>query len=129
MTEHLAPPHPDQRLVQVEELFDREIRPLLASHLGGANITGIDDDGAVQIEFTGACTACAFRRNTIVGSIYPRLRQVEGVNSVSTPGVAVTVQQQHRMAALFDNYEARAKAKNQSSDDESTSHRERHHDN
>jgi Fe-S cluster biogenesis protein NfuA len=116
----------DQVLIQVEELFDREIRPLLASHLGGANVVGIDEDGAVEIEFTGACTACAFRRNTIVGSIYPRLRQVEGVHSVSTPGVALTVQQQHRMAAIFDDYEARTKGHGRG--DESTSHRECDHD-
>jgi Fe-S cluster biogenesis protein NfuA len=102
------PCHTDQRLIQVEELFDREIRPLLASHLGGADVVGIDEEGAVQIEFTGACTSCAFRRHTIVGSIYPRLRHVEGVNSVSTPGVAITVQQQHRMAEMYDDFESRA---------------------
>ena len=107
MSDEPAPTHSAQ-LIAVEELFDREIRPLLASHLGGANIVGIDDGGTVQIEFTGACTACAFRRNTIVGAIYPRLRQIDGVESVSTPGVAVTKAQQHRMAALFDAYESRA---------------------
>jgi Fe-S cluster biogenesis protein NfuA len=94
----------DQVLIRVEEVFDREIRPLLASHLGGATIKGIDEAGTVDIEFTGACTSCAFRRNTIVGAIYPRLRQVEGVRAVSTPGVAVPVQQQHRLAAVFDEY-------------------------
>jgi Fe-S cluster biogenesis protein NfuA len=122
VSEEQPSPHADQRLIAVEELFDREIRPLLASHLGGANVTGIDDQGAVQIEFTGACTACAFRRNTIVGSIYPRLRHVDGVNSVSTPGVAITVEQQHRMAALYDDFEARAKPR----DDRGPSHRECH---
>ena len=107
MSEPGAPATTDQRLIQVEELFDREIRPLLASHLGGADITGIDESGTVRIEFTGACTSCAFRRNTIVGAIYPRLREVEGVHAVSTPGVAVPVLQQHRMAEKFDDYEAR----------------------
>lgn len=107
MNQKSMPADADHVLIQVEELFDREIRPLLASHLGGANVVGIDEKGAVEIEFTGACTACAFRRNTIVGSIYPRLRQVEGVESVTTPGVALTVQQQHRMAALFDDFESR----------------------
>jgi Fe-S cluster biogenesis protein NfuA len=125
MSQKSMPTHADQVLIQVEELFDREIRPLLASHLGGANVVGIDEGGAVEIEFTGACTACAFRRNTIVGSIYPRLRQIEGVHSVSTPGVAITVQQQHRMAAIFDGYESRAKAPGRC---ESTSHRECTHE-
>src|SRR4051794_6335632 len=115
---------PDRRLIEVEALFDREIRPLLASHLGGANIVGIDDGGAVQIEFTGACTACAFRRNTIVGAIYPRLRHVEGVESVSTPGVAITVQQQHRMAAIYDDFESRSRAGERSG--QRTSHCEGH---
>lgn len=114
MTDEPRSGNPAQ-LIAVEELFDREIRPLLASHLGGANVVGIDDGGTVQIEFTGACTACAFRRNTIVGAIYPRLRQIEGVESVSTPGVAVTKAQQHRMAALFDAYESRATSHRQGS--------------
>ncbi|WP_459981454.1 NifU family protein [Nocardioides sp. AN3] len=110
MTEHVGSESSQEVLIQVEDLFDREIRPLLASHLGGANITGIDDNGTVEIEFTGACTSCAFRRNTIVGAIYPRLRDVEGVNAVSTPGVAVPVAQQHRLAAVFDHYAARGTA-------------------
>jgi Fe-S cluster biogenesis protein NfuA len=125
MSEDPKPGHSDQRLIAVEELFDREIRPLLASHLGGANVVGIDDEGAVEIEFTGACTACAFRRNTIVGAIYPRLRQVEGVHSVSTPGVAVTIHLQHRMAAMFDDYESRAKA-GERGGGQRASHRECH---
>jgi Fe-S cluster biogenesis protein NfuA len=124
MSEEPIERHSDQRLIAVEELFDREIRPLLASHLGGADVVGIDEGGAVQIEFTGACTACAFRRNTIVGAIYPRLRRVEGVHSVSTPGVAVTAQQQHRMAAMFDDFESRARPGDR--DSHSTSHRECH---
>lgn len=109
MSEEVATTRPDPRLIQVEELFDREIRPLLASHLGGANVTGIDEAGTVRIEFTGACTSCAFRRNTIVGSIYPRLRAVEGVNAVSTPGVALTAAQQHRVAATLDSYSSRTR--------------------
>ena len=116
----------DQRLIAVEELFDREIRPLLASHLGGANIRSIDDEGNVDIEFTGACTSCAFRRNTIVGSIYPRLRDVEGVNSVSTPGVPITLRQQQRVAEIYDDYKARADAKD--AGDDHSSHRDCHHD-
>lgn len=100
-------------LIAVEELFDREIRPLLASHLGGANVRGIDDDGTLDIEFTGACTACAFRRNTIVGSIYPRVREIEGVTSVSTPGVPVTLRQQQRVAEIYDRHASRAPVERQ----------------
>jgi Fe-S cluster biogenesis protein NfuA len=97
----------DQRLDEVEAIFDREIRPRLAAHLGGGNVTGIDADGMVRVEFTGACTSCAYRRNTIVGAIYPRLREIEGVHGVTSPGVTVTIREQHRVAALFADHKSR----------------------
>lgn len=96
------------QLHEVEEIFDREIRPRLAAHLGGGSVTGIDADGVVQVEFTGACTSCAYRRNTIVGAIYPRLREVAGVRGVASPGVTVTIREQQRVAALYDDYQSRA---------------------
>lgn len=98
----------DQRLEEVEAIFDREIRPRLAAHLGGGNVTGIDADGIVRVEFTGACTSCAYRRNTIVGAIYPRLQEIDGVRGVASPGVAVTIREQHRVAALFADHKSRA---------------------
>lgn len=103
-----APATPDRQLEAVREIFDREIRPRLAAHLGGGNVTGIDPDGVVHVDFTGACTSCAYRRNTIVGAIYPRLRDVEGVRGVASPGVTVTIREQHRVAELFDKYKPRA---------------------
>lgn len=111
MSESSAVERSDRRRAEVEEVLEREIRPLLASHLGGANLTGIKEDGTVELEFTGACTSCAFRANTIMGGIYPRLRVVDGVEGVTSPGVPVTIEQQRRVAALFDKHEARRKEK------------------
>ncbi len=98
----------DRRMKEVEAVFDREIRPRLASHLGGGNVTGIDEAGMVQVEFTGACTSCAYRRNTIAGAIYPRLREIEGVQGISSPGVPITLKQQQRVAGVYKDYESRA---------------------
>lgn len=97
------PAAPRGPIDEVTEIFDREVRPRLAAHLGDGRITGIDDQGVVQVEFTGACTSCAYRRNTIVGAIYPRLRQVEGVTGVASPGVTLTIQELHRTAAFFED--------------------------
>jgi Fe-S cluster biogenesis protein NfuA len=110
MSEESAGARSGARLEEVEEIFDREIRPRLAAHLGGGNVTGIDADGVVQVEFTGACAACAYRRNTIVGAIYPRLRGIDGVRGVASPGVTVTIREQHRVAALYDDYGSRSAA-------------------
>lgn len=104
----MSPNADDQRLEEVEAIFDREIRPRLASHLGGGHVTGIDESGMVQVEFTGACTSCAYRRNTIAGAIYPRLREIDGVRGVASPGVAITQQQQQRVAGIYRDYESRA---------------------
>ena len=98
----------DPRLEAVKEVFDRDIEPLLVSHLGGGRVVGIDTNGVVEVEFTGACTACTYRRNTIIGAIYPRLRGIECVSGVTARGVAVTIRQQQRVAERFDDYRARA---------------------
>ena len=95
----------DRRIDEVSASFDAQIRPRLAAHLGGATVSGIDDDGVVHIEFTGACTACAYRKNTILGAIYPRLRDVDGVTGVASAGVPVSIAEQKRVATFLDRYE------------------------
>ena len=101
-------PETAHRLDEVRAVFDREIVPLLESHLGGGSVVDIDAAGVVQVEFTGACTSCSYRRNTMIGAIYPRLRHIEGVNGVTSRGVAVSIQQQRRVSERFDDYAARA---------------------
>jgi Fe-S cluster biogenesis protein NfuA len=96
------------QLDEVKAVFDREIVPLLESHLGGGRVVDIDANGVVEVEFTGACTSCFYRRNTITGAIYPRLQKVEGVSGVISRGVPVTIQQQHRLVERFDEYSARS---------------------
>jgi Fe-S cluster biogenesis protein NfuA len=98
----------DHRLEEVREVFDREIHPLLVSHLGGGRVVDIDADGVVEVEFTGACTSCSYRRNTIIGAIYPRLRNIDGVSGVTSRGVAVSIQQQRRVSERFDDYAVRS---------------------
>jgi len=112
----------DPRLEAVREVFDREIEPLLVSHLGGGHVVGIDGNGVVEVEFTGACTACTYRRNTIIGAIYPRLRDIEGVNGVTSRGVAVTIRQQQRVSERFDDYQSRAQGNRSGTDDPCSHH-------
>ncbi len=98
----------DLLLGEVKAIFDREIGPLLESHLGGGHVVDIDANGVVQVEFTGACTSCSYRRNTIIGAIYPRLQNIEGVSGVASRGVAVTIRQQQRVKERFDDYKSRS---------------------
>jgi Fe-S cluster biogenesis protein NfuA len=117
MNDVVESPQRDDRLEAIREVFDREIEPLLESHLGGGRVAGIDDNGVVEVEFTGACTACTYRRNTIIGAIYPRLKHIDGVTGVTTRGVAVTIRQQQRVSERFADYRSRAEG-NRSEKDE-----------
>ena len=97
----------DLRLDEVRAVLDREIRPRLAAHLGSAEIDRIDDDGIVHLLFTGACTSCAYRKVTLLGAVYPRLREIDGIEGVASPGVPVSLSEQQRVAATLDRYERR----------------------
>ncbi len=55
-------------LEAVEKIMNEEIRPALASHGGGANITTVKE-GKVYVELQGGCRGCAGARMTMKNGI------------------------------------------------------------
>ncbi len=88
-------------LSEVVEVFERDVRPSVRSHLGDVEVTEIDRDGVVHVVFTGACTRCSYRKLTMLGAIYPRVREIEGVTGVAADGVPISRADLERSAAAF----------------------------
>lgn len=61
-----------------------DARRRLRSHGGDLRVVDVDDDGAVEVEFTGACRGCPALAFTFVAVVEPTLLAVDGVSSVTT---------------------------------------------
>lgn len=61
-------------LEAVEKIMNEEIRPALASHGGGANITAVKE-GKVYVELQGGCRGCAGARMTMKDGIERLLKE------------------------------------------------------
>lgn len=88
-------------LSDVVEIVDREVRPAVRSHLGDVEVTAVDEAGVVHVNFTGACTRCSYRKLTMLGAIYPRVRSIEGVSGVAAEGVPISKADLERSARMF----------------------------
>ncbi|WP_082342594.1 NifU family protein [Vulgatibacter incomptus] len=56
--------HPVPARVRVEQALER-IRPSLASHSGGVELVGLDEEGVAHLRLSGACDGCASSRATV----------------------------------------------------------------
>lgn len=88
-------------LDEVIEIVEHEVRPSVRSHLGDVEVTGVDEQGVVHVHFTGACTLCSYKKLTMLGAIYPRVRAVEGVSGVAADGVPISQADLDRSARAF----------------------------
>jgi Fe-S cluster biogenesis protein NfuA len=67
---------------KVEEVINL-IRPALQADGGDITLVGVDDDGTVNVELTGACAGCPFSQLTLSNSVERILKdRVEGVERV-----------------------------------------------
>lgn len=89
------------QLEEVIEIVERDVRPSVRSHLGDVEVTGVDAQGVVHVAFTGACTRCSYRKLTLLGALYPRVRAVEGVTGVAADGVPISQSELDRSARAF----------------------------
>ncbi|MCL1856409.1 MAG: Fe-S cluster assembly protein NifU [Kiritimatiellaeota bacterium] len=73
-----APSPPKMTILEkirlIEEVIDREIRPLLALHGGGINLVDIDGD-EVTVAFSGMCAGCSSALLTLNGLVQAKLRE------------------------------------------------------
>lgn len=83
-------------LAQAVADVDRALR----AHAGGVELVS-EDDGEVELRFTGMCTGCAFKPQTMAVTIRPALLAVEGVREVRAAGARTSVEAEQRMAAFF----------------------------
>ena len=65
----------DQEILDtVNKVMAEEVAPVLASHGGGANVTGVND-GVVSIELQGGCKGCPGARMTMKNGIEALLKE------------------------------------------------------
>ena len=104
-----APPGTQPRSIQSEvvEVLNAEIRPLLKIHGGGVEIIGIDDQGIVELEFSGACRGCSLQSVTYAIALRQRLLEVPGVKDVTMEGVRVSPLALQRIATAYQGHSFR----------------------
>ena len=91
-------------LIEVVEVLEAEIRPLLKIHGGGVDLISVTADGEVHLEFQGACRGCALQSVTYAIGIRLRLLEVPGVSDVVMKGVRLSKAALDRTAAIYAGY-------------------------
>lgn len=70
-------------LEEVEDVIEKDIRPLLEMQGGSIELEGVDDDGVVKVRLTGACAGCPMSQFTLVNFVEATLKdKVPGVKQV-----------------------------------------------
>jgi Fe-S cluster biogenesis protein NfuA len=85
---------------RVQACLDDQIRPLLQSHGGEAEIASIDD-GVVTLRFLAACRACHYKSWTSVAVVESRLLKIDGVEEVQIEGAPLSRQARERARAFL----------------------------
>ena len=68
-------PHGDALRVAEAEAVLAELRPLLRADGGDVRLVGVDEEGWVEIAWSGACSHCFASPTTLRAAIEPALRQ------------------------------------------------------
>lgn len=68
----LAPVGDPERVRAAEVVLDR-LRPGLRADGGDVDLVSVDDDGWLQLSFSGACTDCGARSLTLRAGLQPAL--------------------------------------------------------
>ncbi len=70
-------------LEEVKGVIEKDIRPLLEMEGGSIELKGVDDDGVVRVQLTGACAGCPMSQYTLVNFVEATLKdKVPGVKQV-----------------------------------------------
>ena len=88
----------------VEEALDAQVRPLLRIHGGGIAVMGVSAAGDIELEFEGACRACALKTVTYAIAVRERLRELPGVRDVTVRGVNLSRAALDRVAAAYSTH-------------------------
>lgn len=77
-----------------------DVDQALRAHAGGVELVS-ERDGAVELRFTGMCTGCAWKPQTMAATVRPALLAVDGVRSVTAAGARTSEEADRRMAAFL----------------------------
>ena len=61
-------------IIQIEKLFDQQIRPALAQHGGNVEVVDVDND-ILYVKFFGGCHGCSSSKATLKGGIEQLVKQ------------------------------------------------------
>ncbi|HDN68839.1 MAG TPA: NifU family protein [Methanomicrobia archaeon] len=68
----------------IEEVIEKEIRPLLALEGGSIELVSVEEDGVVKVKLSGACAGCPMSQYTLTNFVEATLKEkVPGVKAVS----------------------------------------------
>lgn len=88
----------------IEWVVEEHIRPLLRIHGGDIAVRSVSEHGQVELEFQGACRACALKSITYAIGVRERLRLVPGVTDVRILGVNLSDAALERVAAAYSTH-------------------------
>jgi Fe-S cluster biogenesis protein NfuA len=88
----------------LEGVVQAHIRPLLRIHGGDIDVRSVSERGEVELEFQGACRACALKSITYAIGVRERLRHVPGVTDVRIRGVNLSDAALERVAAAYSTH-------------------------
>jgi Fe-S cluster biogenesis protein NfuA len=72
-----------ERIKQIEEVIEKEIRPALQADGGDVELVSLEDDGVVKVRLKGACGGCPMATMTLKSGIQAKLcREFDFVKSV-----------------------------------------------
>jgi Fe-S cluster biogenesis protein NfuA len=95
--------HDSPRLTRddVDEVIERRLRRFIRGHAGDVTVEDVTPDGEVHLRFQGACRSCPLINTTFAMSVYPALRELEGVRRVTADGVTITDRALQRIDSMF----------------------------
>jgi Fe-S cluster biogenesis protein NfuA len=87
------------------EAVERRVRSvdrMMFVHRGGVELADVDDQGIVEVRYTGMCTGCTYRPVCSEVTVRPALLDLDGVVSVRIQGGRIDEGKQARFAAELE---------------------------
>jgi Fe-S cluster biogenesis protein NfuA len=94
----------DDLISAVVAVLDTQVRPLLAVHGGGIELTDVTPAGEVRLAFIGACCGCSLKSVTYALGIRQKLMPIPGVTEVTVEGVRLSKAALERAERMYAGY-------------------------
>ncbi|AWS40214.1 NifU family protein [Streptosporangium sp. 'caverna'] len=89
------------------EAVERRVRSvdrMMFVHRGGVELADVDDQGNVEVRYTGMCTGCTYRPVCSEVTVRPALLAIEGVVSVKIQGGRIDEGNQARLVEDLERW-------------------------